>query len=404
MASFNLWRRKSRTILVIIMLGFGLAAMIFSQGLYEGMMVQMKGDLIRTGAGEIVVYRKGYEASRLLSDYIRDPGTLKEMLSKDDNIAYFVSRVRCDGIVSSAKYSQEANIIGIDVDKEGPFIGYKGPVVKGEFKADGNANTVMLGKKLAEKLKVDIGKKIVVQGQALDKELTAFAFRVAGIIRTNNPDIDTSGVLVDKRQLQKLFKVDGVTEFSMLLKGKTDVDTIKNELREKIKKIDKEPLEVFTWKETQPLMVLWDTVFEYFIYISYFIMFIVVALGIFFILFISIMERVKEFGILMALGTPFLSICRIVFFESLIMGLIGYVCGALSGLFLLIIFKNFGLDLSHFSSGLIDVGMAAVMFPEIRGGYFVLAFIAMLTSSGIAAIVPLWKLRRLKAVEAIRFI
>lgn len=403
-AYFNLWRRKSRTILVITMLGFGLAAMIFSQGLYEGMMVQMKNDLIRTGAGEIVIYASGYEKSHLLSDHIKDPATLKDILEKDSNVTRFVSRVRCDGIVSSAKYSQEANIIGIDTSREGPFIGYKDPLVEGKFQADANANTAMIGKKLAEKLKVGIGKKVVIQGQALDKELTAFAFRISGIVRTNNPEIDTSGVLVDKGQLQRLFKINGVTEFSLLLKKDADVDAAKNGLLEKIKRYDKEDLEAFTWKETQPLMVLWDTIFAYFIYISYLIMFIVVALGIFFILFISIMERVKEFGILMALGTPFFSICKIVFFESFIMGAIGYLCGAISGFILLTAFKTFGLNLSSFSSGLIDVGMAAVMFPEMKISYFVLAFAAMVASSGVAAIIPLWKLHKLKAVEAIRFI
>lgn len=403
-ASFNLWRRKSRTILVVCMIGFGLAAMIFSQGLYEGMMAQMMGDLIRTGAGEIVIYREGYEKSRLLSDHIRDPGTLEEILEKDDDVAHFVSRVRCDGIVSSAKYAQEASIIGIDIAAEGPFIGYKQPLVEGEFKTDRGTNRVVLGKRLAEKLKVGVGKKIVIQGQATDKEIAASAFRVAGIIRTNNPDIDTAGVLVDKGQLQELFKIGGVTEFSILLGKESDVDMARSGLRRKIAGGDREALEVFTWKETQPLMLMWGKVFAYFIYISYFIVFMVVALGVFFILFISIMERIKEFGILTALGTPFLSICRIVIFESVIMGGIGYLCGASAGLLLLVVFKRFGLDLSYFSSGLVDVGMAAVMFPEIKGEYFMLAFAAMLASSAIAAAVPLWKLRRLKAVEAIRFI
>lgn len=403
-AYFNLWRRKSRTILFIIMLGFGLAAMIFSQGLYDGMMVQMVSDQIRTGTGELTIYKKGYEESKLLSDYIKDVTALEGVLEHNDDVAHFVSRIRCEGVVSSARYAQGANIIGIDVEEENPFINYKQPVVKGTFHVDGENNQVMISRKLADKLKVDIGKKIVIQGQALNKEIASISARVAGILQTNNPEIDAAGVLMDKKKLRQLFKVDGVTEFSVLLKDKVDLGIGKQELEKQISENVDEKVEIFTWKELYPFLLIWDKIIKYFVYISYAIVFLVVSLGIFFILFISIMERIKEFGILTAVGTPFSSISKIVFFESLIMGGLGYTFGAFFGFLSLSVTGRFGLDLSNFSSGLTDVGMASVMFPVIRMEYFIIGFIAMLISSVMAIIIPLWKLKRLKPVEAIRFI
>jgi len=403
-AYFSLWRRKSRTILVILMLSFGLAAMIFSQGLYDGMIVQIMKDQIRTGTGELTIFKKGYEESKLLSDHIKDVQAIEDVLKEDGNVAHFVSRVRCEGVVSSARYAQGTNIIGIEVSKENHFINYKHPVVKGKFHVDGDNNQVMIGQKLAGKLKVDIGKKIVIQGQALNKEITATAARVVGILKTNNLEIDTAGVLMDKRKIQQLFKIDGVTEFSVLLKEESDLRLEKKKLEQQINEKIKEEVELFTWKELYPFLLLWDKIMKYFVYISYVIVFLVVALGIFFILFISIMERIKEFGILMAVGTPFSSIGKIVFLESLIMGGLGYIFGAFFGLLSLSLFNRFGLDLSYFSSGLSDVGMAAVMFPVIRAEYFIIGFIAMFVSSVMAGIIPLWKLKRLKAVEAIRFI
>ena len=126
-AYFNLWRRKSRTILVIVMLSFGLTAMIFSQGLYDGMMAQMINDQIRAGTGELTIYKKGYEESKLLSDHMKDIKGIKGALKENDNVAHFVSRIRCEGVVSSARYAQGASIIGIDVGEENPFINYKKP-------------------------------------------------------------------------------------------------------------------------------------------------------------------------------------------------------------------------------------------------------------------------------------
>jgi len=403
-AYFNLWRRKSRTILVIAMMSFGLTAMIFSQGLYDGMMVQMTQDQIRTGTGELTIYKKGYEESKLLSDYIQDVRAVEGVLQKNDHIDDFVSRIKCEGVVSSAKYSQGVNIIGIDAAREDSFINYKQPVVKGEFKVDADKNQVMIGETLAEKLKVDIGKKIVIQGQALNKEIVATAGRVVGILRTNNPEIDTAGVLMDKEQMRQLFKIDGVTEFSIVLRGEDDLETIKMQIEKQMHEQSTGEIEIFTWMELYPLFAFWEKTFKYFIYISYAIVFLVVALGIFFILFISIMERIREFGILMAVGTPFSSISKIVFYESLIMGALGYIFGACLGYLSLVLFCRFGLDLSYFGSGLSDVGMATIMYPVIRGEYFILGFAAMFISSVLAIMIPLWKLKRLKAVESIRFV
>ena len=209
---------------------------------------------------------------------------------------------------------------------------------------------------------------------------------------------------MDKGKIQQLFKMDGVTEFSVLLKEDSDLRAEKRELKQQIDEKIKGEVEIFTWKELYPFLLSWDKLTRYFVYISYAIVFLVVGLGIFFILLISIMERIKEFGILMAVGTPFSSIGKIIFFESLIMGGLGYVSGAFGGLLSLGLSNRFGLDLSNFSSGLTDVGMAAIMFPVIRIEYFIIGFVAMFISSVMAVIIPLWKLKRLKPVEAIRFI
>lgn len=400
----NLWRRRSRTILVITMISFGLAAMIYSQGMYDGMMVQMVNDQIRTGSGELAIYKDTYEENKLLSTNIKDPEIIHDWLKHNGQIKHFVSRLRSDGVISSAKYSQTASVIGLDTRGEENFINYKDALLRGKFALEKNRKQVIIGERLAEKLKVDIGKKVVIQGQSLDKEIIAEVLRVTGIIKTNNPLLDNSGVLIDKTVFAELFRINGVTEFSVLLNDSRDIDLRKNEFEKALAEISDEKLEVFSWRELYPIVLLWDKAMKYFIYISYAIVFLVVALGIFFILFISIMERLKEFGILLALGTSFKTIAKIVFLEAIFMGVFGYLLGSSLGWMSLQLTDIWGLDLSYFSSGLNDIGMAAIMYPDIRGEYFVLAFWAVFLSSIASALIPLWKLKKLKAVEAIRFI
>lgn len=401
MAFNNLWRRKSRSFLVIGMIAFGLAAMIFSQGLYEGMRTQMVNDMIRTGSGEILIHRAGYRESHLLSDYIRFPQRILDAAQKQPEVLHVTARLKCEGVVASAKYARGAVIYGVDLEKEEAFIGYKKPMVQGVFQLT-EPRTVLIGDELAEKLKVTVGKKIVLQGQSLSKEIVSMSVRIRGMIHANNPEIDASGVLMSRQALAELFNVEGVTEINILLREGSEAATVARELKSQLE--DKEPLEFWTWQQMYPLLVWWEKMFDYYIYISYAVVFFVVALGIFFILFISVLERIKEFGILMAVGTPFRLIRRMLIWESLMMGLMGYILGAGAAYGLLHFYIRRGLDLRHFSKGASDIGMASVMFPDLKLEYFLLGLAAVIISSLVSLIVPLWKLRSLRAVEAIRFI
>ncbi|MFA5879421.1 MAG: FtsX-like permease family protein [Candidatus Margulisiibacteriota bacterium] len=400
-AFLNLFRRKSRTISVIIMIAFGVSMLMFTQGLYEGMVKQMIDDSIRTGAGQIEICKKGFYESQLLSDYMANPHKIEKVLNSQKNISAYTYRLKADGLVSSSQYSQGVKVIGINAKKEQRFINYKNSVLKGSFNLVDRK--VIIGYRLADKLKVKVGKKIVVNGQAKDKELVASVFRVVGIIRTNNPEIDEAAVLINLPEMQQLFKVAGVSEFNLILKSEKLLPETISDLRLRLTS-NSQPLDVISWEKIYTLLVMMESMMDYFIYISYFIVFMAVAVGLFNIMLISVLERIREFGILIALGTSFKLVRAMILFEALFLGFIGFLAGSTVGFFLLLYCNIYGLNLSIFSEGLNSIGMAAIMYTDIKPGYFVLAFVAVFITAICSVIMPILKLRKLKPVEAIRFV
>ncbi len=410
-AFFNLFRRKSRTIAVILMITFGIAMMMFTQGLYEGMIIQMVQSAIRTGTGDIEICKKGYYESQLLSDYLKPNKALIDFLDQEKNILAYTYRLKTDGLVSSSAYSQGTKIYGIIPAKETNFLNYQNALVSGNFELD--SYSAIIGFRLAKKLKVKIGKKIVINAQSLDKEITAGVFRIKGIIKTNNPAIDEGGVLIDLPTMQNMFKVNGISEYNILVKDQKLLEETRKKIRVEgglpPSKITTpsgaEPLEysIFTWKDVNKLLEFSEKFMIYYVMVCYFIVFLVVAIGLFNIIFISVLERIREYGILIAIGTKFKHVFWMIIFESLILSLIGYVLGAFCGLLLLLYLKIFGLNLSFFAEGLNSFGMASIIYSDIKISYFIIPLVAVFITAIISALYPIWKLWRLKPVEAIRF-
>ncbi|MCI5138720.1 MAG: FtsX-like permease family protein [Candidatus Electrothrix sp. AR1] len=134
------------------------------------------------------------------------------------------------------------------------------------------------------------------------------------------------------------------------------------------------------------------------------LIFCVAALGIFGVMLVSVLERLREFGIMLAIGTRFSEICKIILAESFFMGFIGFGLGSLIGFSTLYYFKIHGLDLSVFSDAFEAFGMDAVTYAIIRPSYFVTALIAVTGATFLSILIPLRVLKKAKPIEAINTI
>ncbi|MBU0580566.1 MAG: ABC transporter permease [Candidatus Margulisbacteria bacterium] len=396
----NLWRRKFRTMVVVLMISIALAVLTFISGLYDGWVDQMVRDTLESDTGYITIYKTGYRLSEKVTDSINDPDKVANLLKVNDNVKYFYARLKNDGMISSARYSQGVRIMGIEIEKEENASNLKRSLRQGAFSFTPGKKEVILGEVLANELKVKLKNKVVLMGQAKDKSIASAAYRVVGIVRTNNPAIDKFAAFIPLEDAQKLFLLNNdVSQFSVVLKNEAFLEDTKKDIQQKLGN----QYEIFTWKELFKGLEWMQKMIASYMSVAYSIIFVIVAIGIFNIVLISILERVRELGIMMAMGTRFFQIARMIIWESIMIGALGFIFGSLFGFLLLLFFNIVGLDLSMFSKGLETFGMAAVIRPIVLPEYFLRSAIAVFLTSFIAALWPIRILKKLKPIQAIHF-
>lgn len=393
----SLIQRKLRSFLVILMIASSLLGLLLMQGIYEGMTVQMIENAIRSDSGDISVYLKGYRQDNDLK--LRIPGNhqLFELLNNSDQVQDYASRILQDGLVATAHYSQNALLIGVDLQQEKKHGRLDAYLKKGTYSFGPKQRGVILGSRLANKLKADIGNKLIVSAQNTHNEISSLSLKITGILNTNNMLLDSRAILIDRTTAARMLLVgDDVSQVSIMMKNRSDTQFFQQSIVPKLPDI-----EIFRWDELYPALMQGKVMMDVFNLVTSAIIFGVAGLGIFGVMMVSVLERLREFGILLAIGTTFNQIRFMVLTESILLGTSGFLTGSILGYGTLLYFSIYGLDLSMFKEGIESFGMDAVTFAVIRPAYFITAAIAVGLATVISAVLPLRVLKRLRPIEII---
>ena len=399
MAYLNMWRRKSRSLVVMLMVAVSITGLLLIQGIYEGMIDQMVDNSIRSDSGQISIYGKGHRLSKLLKDNIQDPEAVEAYLEKQPEVKSFIARIRHEGLVATARHSQGALFVGTDLEAEERHATLSKYLLEGEYSFGKRSRGAIIGYELADKLKVGLGKKIIITAQNREGELASLALKVRGIIKTGDVNIDKMAVLVDYTRLEEMLLLKGITtQISVNLKDKKEIEPFAAKLQSAL---GSQKVEVFTWKKLFPLFDQMDEMMFAFNLISYGLVFVVASIGIFGVILVSVLERVREFGIMLAIGSSFASVRKLIILESMLLGLFGLVIGVIVGGGLLVYFTLYGIDLSAWSEGLAMWGVNTTMYATVKLSYFLQAFSSVLLATFFAALWPIRILKKLHPIEAI---
>ncbi|WLE96093.1 MAG: ABC transporter permease [Candidatus Electrothrix communis] len=396
----SLIRRRARSVLLVLMIAVSLWGLLFMEGIYDGMTEQMIGNAIRSDSGHISFFGKGYRLDPDLSRWIGNEKKLDALLADDARVKSYVKRLKQDGLVATAHYSRGAVLLGVDLEAEERHGRLGGYLHQGDFHFGTKGRGAIIGYKLAEKLQVRVGGKIIVSAQDSLHEVSSAALRISGILKTNNMALDENAVFLSKKQMRKLLAIEnGAAQVAVLLHDEGQIAGLQQELHENFPELD-----VQRWDELYPALLQSRVMMEGFNLITNLLIFCVAALGIFGVMLVSVLERLREFGIMLAIGTRFSEICKIILAESFFMGFIGFGLGSLIGFSTLYYFKIYGLDLSIFSDAFEAFGMDAVTYAIIRPSYFVTALIAVTGATFLSILIPLRVLKKAKPIEAINTI
>jgi len=384
------------------MLVVGLSLFIFSWSFGDGFHEEMINNAVETHMAHIQIHKKGFVDNPILKNRIADPMPIIEAVKKTPKVISYAPRVKCQGLASTAYASSNVSIVGIDPTLESKLTNIQDKLLSGRYINVKAKDEAMIGIKLAEKLELDLGDKIIVTGQSLKGDLKAEAFKVVGIYRTSDPSLDKYFVYIPISTAQKFFAM-GTSINEVAIDVKKDRD-IKSALIFLKKNINNPDLEILSWREVNPALVQFIQLDDISLYITVFIVAVVIALEVYNTLLMSILERTKEFGVMLAMGTKPSGIVAVVVFEAIFMGavtiLFGCTIGGLSSLY----FVYNPLDFSFVAEGFEAFAVSPLINFSLGPKHFIVTSAIMFLIVIISSLYPAIKASRLKPVEAIRFL
>ena len=389
----NAFLRLSRTILVIVMIAVSMSMMLSIQGIYDGMTINMIDKTKRSDSGEISIYNRAYRLNPLLQHSIHNADKIVKELKKRPEVKAVTMRFSVEGLSSTARKSAFAAIIGINLQDEIAFGQFDQFLKEGEISF--NKRGAIIGSELAKTLKIKIGSKVIFSTQDSSGEINAMALKIRGIVQTTNMRLDATGIYIDTARLHHFLGLskDQATQIAI----RTNSSTLQKELQTSYN-----TLEVKSFLELNPMLKQMEEMMLIFNSITFFIVMLVVFIGILGVMYVSILDRIREFGIMRAVGMNYKHIRLQIFLEALFVGLVGYLSGAILGFTALLYLEHFGLNLSQFAEGLQSFGMDTVLYAHMEISYFTNTFYAIISASLLSVILPLRKIKTLNPIEVIK--
>ncbi|NOY69725.1 MAG: ABC transporter permease [Deltaproteobacteria bacterium] len=400
----NIWRNPRRTIVIMTAVIIGVFSMIFLCGLMRGMEVEMIRNNLATLTGNIQIHQKGYRADPVVENSMTDPVLLENAIKTNlPEGAAWAMRVRVNAIVSNARHSTGVTFVGIDPAKEArvSFIGKA--VTDGRYLNSDDTNKILIGRALLDKFKTKIGHKLIVMSQDADDEIASTAFRIVGTFRAEMESTEKAYVFVTLSDAQKMLKLkNGISEAAIAFKGQSIDGQKEKALAQKLKsRLPDSIYKVETWPELLPMMREYLSLFDNFIYIWYFVVFIAMGFGIVNTTLMAIFERMREFGLLKALGMKPVSIIRGVITESFFLLVSGIIIGNIAGIITVFLINRTGIDLSALAAGVEMWGMPRVIHPELWIIDVITANLVVLVLGLVVSIYPAAKAARFTPIEAL---
>lgn len=332
--------------------------------------------------------------------YIKDYSSVLDFLEQTPSVEAVTARSLVNGMISSSRQATGVKIIGVNPDEEAQVTELNTLIVDGTYFEGISSNPVLIGNKLAEKLKVNVKSKVVLTFQDIDGNITAGRFRVAGILKASSIAINESSAYVLKSDLNRLLNIgDNVHEIAYTTVAGTDDQALAKTVQTNFTD-DK----VESWKEISPALVFMEQWMAATLKILIIIIMSALAFGIINTMLMAVLERIRELGMLMALGMKRTKVFLMIMLETIYLSTVGGPVGLLIGYATIAYLGKTGIDLTDYSEGLEAIGYDSVLYPLLQPMDYVQIVIGVITTAFLASIYPAWKAIKLKPIEALHTI
>jgi ABC-type lipoprotein release transport system permease subunit len=407
MAWRNLWRRKRRTLITAISIGFGVMLAVTFTGSGDYWYTNMINAGATMGLGHITVEPHGYNQTPSLDKRLLNAGEVRKHVLTMRGVSNAIVRIMGQAMFASASKTIGGMFLAVDPSQESPDQNLLlRSLIQGQLFPGTDGRGIVVGSKMAKKLNLRIGKKLVYTTTDVSGEIVSEIARVTGIFETGVSEVDGALVLLPINSVRAILHYDD--EDATLVAVTVNDQRYSERIRDKIAAEVGNPLrEVLTWKQTQTELASIITMDKSGNYITQVLIGLLIAAGILNTLLMSVLERTREFGVMMAVGMSPATLFKLVLVESFWLALIGLAVGIIITAPWYAYLHYVGLDFSgaigkDYSAGgvLVDPIFRIRLYKEsiiaILAGVFSLTL--------LSGIYPAWRAGRTPPVESLKAI
>ena len=396
----NIWRNKLRSLVVIISIVFGLLGGIIIIAMSYGLNEERMNNAVDTYLSHIQIHNNLFSEDYNIKHTINNLDIIEKAINEDKRVVSYSKRIVLNGMLSNSNGSYGIQVKGIDPDEEIKVTNTHEKIIEGEYFRSKRDNTILVGKKLADKLNLKLKSKVVITFQDENYELTSLLFRVEGIFRSGNSRYDEMNVFVQNKSIIKnLPGFNGYHEMPILL---SDID-----LRGEVKK-DLIPLSsdniVEGWDDISKELAYANEMLSAVLYIFMMIILSGLSFGVINTMLMAILERRKEIGMLMSIGMNRYKIFMMISFETIFLSLVALPFGLITSFLIVEYYSVVGIDLSIVEAGLENFGVGTRLYFKVPDEEYFYVSLMVFVISIFSSIFPSIRALKINPVEATKTI
>jgi len=398
----NLWKNRRRTLITMTMISVGFALALISLGVADGFHNQMIRNAVRLGSGNLTVEDEDYPDEPSNDKLVAEASALRDAIRRISGIRNVSERIIVMGLIYTADNSAGVAIQGVDPSSDMTRKTLEPKIIEGRYLKGDEKRGVLIGADLARKLRTSVGGKAVLTAQDASGQISSQLVRVRGVFRTGINEMDGYFAQVSLPLARALLGIsEGATQLAVFLENEKHQARIKEEI---------EPLvsgskaAVFDWQEVLPDLVLFVQMDNAGTYIFMGIIMVVVALGILNTILMSVLERTREFGLMVALGMDARRLLALVLLETTFLSLVSLGVGAILGFGAHLYLAAYGFDMGFASQEQLTAAGAvfdSVVYSELAPARVLFLMGIVFTVTLFVGIYPAIRAARVDPVRAI---
>lgn len=396
----NLWRRPRRTALSVAGLAFAAAFLIFMPSLQNGAYRAMIENTLRLYDGYAQLEPPGYRDEPDIRDTISGVGDLLSELREIEGLEGVSARASAYVLLSADDRSFGARVLGVEPASEPEVSRIPSDVASGRYLAADATDEIVLGATLARNLGLTVGASVTLLGTGRDGSLAADSLTVVGTFTTGINEIDRLTAEIPLARFEDTFAMPDQAHTVVLSASSLGALAAR---MDRVRSIaEHRSLALLEWRELEPGLwqaILLDASTAALIYLA---MVIVVTFTLLNGLLMAVLERTHEFGVLMALGMRPARIGRMVWFETLLMLVLGLGAGIVLGFLLSAYFAHVGIVFGQMQEVFGRFGLPGAMYPRVDALTLLAGPCLIAICTLIAGIFPFVRVYRLEPVAAMR--